>query len=144
MLIHFPQYTAQDNEAAGTSRRSLRKTGMVGTSPVVQWLTLSTAKAGGLDLIPGQGTRSHMPQLRPWIIQINFKIFFKNRERKTGMGTWAYVSKRQRNTTQSEFGSLISKIISLAGSPPVLSALSWPHWWGHIRLSQGWPSPAEC
>ena len=32
--------------------------------PVVQWLRPHTSKAGGLGLIAGQGTRSHMPQLR--------------------------------------------------------------------------------
>ena len=35
-----------------------------GTSLVVQWLGLCTPKAGGLGWIPGQGTRSHMPQRR--------------------------------------------------------------------------------
>ena len=37
---------------------------VLGTSLVVQWLRLSTPNAGGLGLIPGQGTRSHMLQLR--------------------------------------------------------------------------------
>ena len=32
---------------------------------VVQWLRLCVPSAGGLGLIFGQGTRSHMPQLRP-------------------------------------------------------------------------------
>ena len=31
-------------------------------SLVVLWLGLCTPNAGGPDLIPGQGTRSHMPQ----------------------------------------------------------------------------------
>jgi len=34
------------------------------TSLVVQWLILCTPNAGGANSIPGQGTRSHMPQLR--------------------------------------------------------------------------------
>ncbi|TEA23206.1 hypothetical protein DBR06_SOUSAS5510012, partial [Sousa chinensis] len=33
-------------------------------SLVVQWLRLRTPNAGGPDSTPGQGTRSHMPQLR--------------------------------------------------------------------------------
>ena len=37
------------------------------TSLVVQWLRLSTLNARGLGLIPGQGTRSHMVQLRPGV-----------------------------------------------------------------------------
>ena len=41
--------------------------GMVrlGTSLVVQWLRLRAPHAGSPDSIPGQGTRSHMLQLRP-------------------------------------------------------------------------------
>ena len=34
------------------------------TSLGVQWLRLHTPNAGSLGLIPGQGTRSHMPQLK--------------------------------------------------------------------------------
>ena len=37
----------------------------VGTSLAAQGLRLHTSKAGGVGLIPGQGTRSYMPQLRP-------------------------------------------------------------------------------
>ena len=36
-----------------------------GTSLVVQWLKRYAPKAGGSSSIPGQGTESHMPQLRP-------------------------------------------------------------------------------
>ena len=35
-----------------------------GNSLVVQWLGLRAPNAGGLGSIPGQGTRSPMPQLR--------------------------------------------------------------------------------
>ena len=35
-----------------------------GISLLVQWLRLCTPNAEGLSWIPGQGTRSHMPQLR--------------------------------------------------------------------------------
>ena len=35
-----------------------------GTSPVVQWLRLCAPNARGPGLIPGQGTRSHVLQLR--------------------------------------------------------------------------------
>ena len=37
----------------------------MGTSLVVQWLRLQAPSAGCLGSIPGQGTRSHMPQLKP-------------------------------------------------------------------------------
>ena len=36
----------------------------IGTSLVVQWLRLRALNAGGPGSIPGQGTRSHMPQLK--------------------------------------------------------------------------------
>ena len=48
-----------------------------GTSPVVQGLRLHAPNAGSPGSIPGQGTRSHMPQLKIWCSQIN-KYFFKN------------------------------------------------------------------
>ena len=37
----------------------------IGTSMVVQWLRLQAPNAAGLGSVPGQGTRSHKPQLRP-------------------------------------------------------------------------------
>ena len=41
-----------------------------GTPLVVQWLRLPALNAGGLHLIPGQGPRSHMPQLRVHMPQL--------------------------------------------------------------------------
>ena len=60
------------------------------TSLVVQWLWLHVSNAGYLDSIPGEGTRSHMSQLRvcmPWLkiphaatetwcSQINKEVYF--------------------------------------------------------------------
>ena len=40
------------------------------TSLVVQWLRLHTPSAGSLGSITGQGTRSHMPQLRVCMPQL--------------------------------------------------------------------------
>ena len=37
---------------------------VMGTSLVVHWLRLRAPNTGGPGLIPGQGTRSHMPQLK--------------------------------------------------------------------------------
>ena len=37
---------------------------------MVQWLRLRSPNAGGLGWIPGQGTRSRMPQLRACIPQL--------------------------------------------------------------------------
>ena len=42
----------------------------MGPSLVVQWLKLSASNARGLGLIPGQGTRSHMQQLRVCLSQL--------------------------------------------------------------------------
>ena len=36
---------------------------------VDQWLRLQVLNARGLGFIPGQGTRSHMPQLRPGTVK---------------------------------------------------------------------------
>ena len=61
---------------------------------MVWCLRLRTPNAGGLGSIPGQGTTSHMPQLRvrmpqlkiprattkTWSSQINKHIFLKNEE----------------------------------------------------------------
>ena len=38
---------------------------------VVQWLRFCAPNAVGPGLIPGQGTRSHMPQQRSYVLQLN-------------------------------------------------------------------------
>ena len=43
---------------------------LVGTSLLVQWLTLHAPNAGDQGSIPGQGTRSHMLQLRARMPQL--------------------------------------------------------------------------
>ena len=44
--------------------KSLKIADIIRTSLVVQWLTLHTPNAGGPCSISGQGTRSHMLQVR--------------------------------------------------------------------------------
>ena len=56
-----------------------------GTSLVIQWLRLWAPNAGGLGSILGQGTRSHMPQLRPRYSQIIF-FFFKRETQVQSLG----------------------------------------------------------
>ena len=51
------------NGLAKTKSKCLKKKFMWGTSLGVQWLRLCTPNAGVLNSIPGQGTRSYMPQL---------------------------------------------------------------------------------
>ena len=53
---------------------------MIGTSLVVQWLRLCPLNARGLGAIPGEGTRSHvlqlrvnMPKLRPSMPELKVK-----------------------------------------------------------------------
>ena len=41
---------------------------------MVQWLRLGAPHAGGMGSIPGQGTRSHMLQLRVRMLQRRLKI----------------------------------------------------------------------
>ena len=43
---------------------------IIGSSLVVQWLRLQAPNAGGSGLIPGQGTGSHMPQVRVHMLQL--------------------------------------------------------------------------
>ena len=43
----------------------------LGSSLVVQWLTLCTSSLGDLGSIPDQETRSHMPELRLGAVKIN-------------------------------------------------------------------------
>ena len=50
-----------------SEENSVSKLGLGGTSLMVQWLRLCAPNAGALGSIPGQGVRSHMPQLRPTI-----------------------------------------------------------------------------
>ena len=42
----------------------------IGTSLVVLWLRLRAPNVGGLGLIPGRGTRSHVQQLRVHMLQL--------------------------------------------------------------------------
>ncbi|TEA23326.1 hypothetical protein DBR06_SOUSAS10410006, partial [Sousa chinensis] len=50
-------------------------------SLVVQWLRLHAPNAGGPGLIPGQGTRSHMPQLRVCLSQLKRSHMLQRRSR---------------------------------------------------------------
>ena len=47
----------------GSPGKVLTELFLLGTSLVIQWLRPHAPNAGGLGSIPGQGTRSHMPQV---------------------------------------------------------------------------------
>ena len=55
--------------SGGVGRRHF-KSEQIGTSLVVQWLRLCAPNAGDPGSIPGQGTRSHMLQLRVCMPQL--------------------------------------------------------------------------
>lgn len=59
---------------------------------MVQWLGLGILNAESLDLIPGQGIGSHMPQLRVYMLQLRIlmpqlKIPHAKRSLKTPCAT---------------------------------------------------------
>ena len=59
-----PQYPTSPTKSAElkvTHCKSENPNYFMATFLVVQWLRLCTPNSGGLDLIPAQGTRSHMP-----------------------------------------------------------------------------------
>ena len=76
-------YTYESNAAQFSKTNQCCLKDDARTSLVVQWLRLSTPSAGDLGSTPGEGTRSHMPQLKilcaarkSWWSQIN-KYFWK-------------------------------------------------------------------
>ena len=63
--INTPPFNLLSVPPLANPNRKLEVTqALGGTSLVVQWLRLQAPNAGGPGSIPGQGTRSHMPQLR--------------------------------------------------------------------------------
>ena len=73
--------------------------GKAGTSLVVQWLKLQTPNAGGPGLIPGHGTRFHMPHttkdtpccnkdLAQPIICLSVYLSYLKKEGRTNVLTW--------------------------------------------------------
>ena len=60
-------------------------------SLVVWWLRLHASNAGGLGSIPGQGTRSHMPQPRPGVTK---QIIKKKKKECSGISGWILNRKR--------------------------------------------------
>ena len=77
-------WTVQMVKSIKNNKRMIISKELYRTSLVVQWLRLHTHNAGSLGSSPGQGTRSHMPQLniphaatKIWGSQIN-KYIFRN------------------------------------------------------------------
>ena len=57
----------------------------VGPSLVVQCLRLCSSKAGGRGSIPGQGTRSHMPQPRVHLLQLKIPHAATKKKKRSRM-----------------------------------------------------------
>ena len=75
---------------------------LLGTSLVVQWLRLSDPNAEGPGLIPDQGMRSHMPQLKilcaarkTWRSQIKLKKIFLKQLLTVSPKTQGQLSERE-------------------------------------------------
>ena len=67
MVLHLLKKTESVNENLSGKKaegQCLQDWVSSGTSQMAQCLRLCTSNAGGLGLIPGQGTRSHIPQLQ--------------------------------------------------------------------------------
>ena len=65
------QGTAKAGVASQESKEVSKITSALGLPCMVQWLRLHAPNAEGLGSIPGQGFRSHMPQLRGCMLQLN-------------------------------------------------------------------------
>ena len=81
-----------------------------GTSLMVQWLRLCAPNAGGPDLIPGQGMRSHMPQL--WVSMLQSSQISKRNKY-----FWKYVT----TFCSWVFWSSSYTLLLLAKKTPMLS-----------------------
>ena len=69
-VVHGSKIKKQENFLPAPSvKSSWERRLSTWISLVVQWLRLHAANAGGLGSIPGQGTRSHMLQLRVHTLQ---------------------------------------------------------------------------
>ena len=101
-----------------------------GTSLVVQWLWLSAPNAGGPGSVPGQETRSHLPQPRVCMVQlrpdtanwINKNKYLKNQNKNIQNIIWIniyiiythiYIEMNLRNTRYFNFFPNISNTVSL-------------------------------
>ena len=72
----------------GREIHPLKKIYLVGTSLMAQWLRLLAPKAGGLGLIPSQGTTSHILQQRPGAAkEINHLPDFKKKNKNAQKST---------------------------------------------------------
>ena len=63
-------YSKAEQDSCSATSAGGRSGSSRGTSLVAQWIRLCAPNAGGPGSIPGQGTRSHMPQLRVGMSQL--------------------------------------------------------------------------
>ena len=93
----------------------------VWTSLMVQWLRPPTPNAGAPGSIPGQGTRSHMLQLRPGLPNFinSFFFFFK------GPHGWSEGSEGVRGSSPEGLKGHQAAAEPLLGLCPLPGHLSW-------------------
>ena len=98
-----------------------------GTSLVVQWSRLHDLNSGDLGLIPGWGTRSHMPQLRFCIQQWRFHVLqpkpgtakLKKEERKKSLKRITFKRIKKKNCCNHFKGTNASMLGMLSCFSPV-------------------------
>ena len=62
---------------------------------LVHWLRLCTPNGGDPGLVPGQGTRSHIPQLRPGTTK-EINLGFKKKKKRKLREPWSLISKGEQ------------------------------------------------
>ena len=90
-----------------------------GTSLVVHWLRLRALNTGGLNQIPGQGTRSHTPQLKDPVCcnyltkgsQINKYLFKKKEYRKANLNHKHPTGMKYKKTNVKRRSSIKEKLM---------------------------------
>ena len=118
----------------------------LGASLVVQWLTFLTPNAGSLGSIPGQGTRSHMLQLRVLMLQLKFHM----RQQKLKISrvptkTWCSQINAKKKKKQLWFTTSHclctphSYLQKKPGSSFCVGIFNfWYHWCGQIPRTPDW------
>ena len=64
---------------------------------VVQWLRLLTLNAGDPGSTPGQGTRTHIPQLRVWVPQLTI-LCVAAKTRHSRSNKYHYIKKKKKKS----------------------------------------------
>ena len=80
---------------------------MLGISLAVQWLKLHAPNAGGLGSIPGQGTASHMQQLRAFTPPLRIP---QTAMRSSHRATMTQCSQKKKNKLQNPYAGVLTPV----------------------------------